>query len=91
MYPKFHRYPANEGAGDVFQVQPADHHCNQRQSNYRTWISRWCLRLWLLVGQERLQDPEAESPNPLRAFRIEVSADSMIQTNETEVRTAWSS
>ena len=38
----------------------------------------------LLVGPERLQDPEAESPNPLRAFRIEVSADSMIQMNEAE-------
>ena len=38
----------------------------------------------LLVGQERLQDPEAESPNPLRAFRIEVSSDSMIQMNEAE-------
>lgn len=36
----------------------------------------------LLVGQERLQNPEAESPNPLRAFRIEVNADSMIQMNE---------
>ena len=38
----------------------------------------------LLVGQERLTDPEAESPNPLRAFRIEVSSDSMIQMNEAE-------
>ena len=38
----------------------------------------------LLVGQERLIDPEAESPNPLRAFRIEVSADSMIQMNESQ-------
>lgn len=38
----------------------------------------------LLVGQERLMDPEAESPNPLRAFRIEVSTDSMIQMNEAE-------
>lgn len=36
----------------------------------------------LLVGQERLQNPEAESPNPLRAFRIDVNADSMIQMNE---------
>lgn len=36
----------------------------------------------LLVGQDRLQNPEAESPNPLRAFRIEVNADSMIQMNE---------
>ena len=38
--------------------------------------------LALLVGPERLQDPEAEAPNPLRAFRIEVAADSMIQMNE---------
>jgi hypothetical protein len=36
----------------------------------------------LLVGPERLQNPEADSPNPLRAFRIEVNADSMIQMNE---------
>ena len=40
--------------------------------------------LELLVGPERLQDPAAESPNPLRAFRIEVAADSMIQLNEAE-------
>lgn len=38
--------------------------------------------LALLVGPERLQDPEAESPNPLRSFRIDVNADSMIQMNE---------
>ncbi len=38
--------------------------------------------LALLVGPERLQDPAAESPNPLRAFRIEVNADSMVQMNE---------
>lgn len=38
--------------------------------------------LALLVGAERLQDPAAESPNPLRAFRIDVAADSMIQMNE---------
>jgi len=38
--------------------------------------------MMLLIGQERLQDPAAESPNPLRAFRIEVNADSMIQMNE---------
>ena len=36
----------------------------------------------LLVGQERLKDPQAESPNPLRSFRIEVNADSMIQMND---------
>ena len=40
--------------------------------------------LALLVGEERLQDPSAESPNPLRAFRIEVNADSMIQMNEAK-------
>lgn len=38
----------------------------------------------LLVGQDRLMDPSAESPNPLRGFRIEVSTDSMIQMNEAE-------
>jgi len=38
--------------------------------------------LALLIGPERLQDPAAESPNPLRSFRIEVNADSMIQMNE---------
>lgn len=36
----------------------------------------------LLIGKERLEDPSAESPNPLRSFRIEVNADSMIQMNE---------
>ena len=36
----------------------------------------------LLVGPERMQNPQAEAPNPLRAFRIEVNADSMIQMNE---------
>ncbi len=41
----------------------------------------------LLVGEERLMDPEAESPNPLRAFRIEVNADSMVQMNEAQEKT----
>ena len=40
--------------------------------------------LALLVGEARLMDPQAEAPNPLRAFRIEVAADSMIQMNEAE-------
>ncbi len=40
--------------------------------------------LELLIGPERLQDPAAESPNPLRAFRIEVNADTMIQLNEAQ-------
>ncbi len=38
----------------------------------------------LLVGPERLAEPAAESPNPLRSFRIEVNADSMVQMNEQE-------
>ena len=38
----------------------------------------------LLIGQERMMDPEADSPNPLRSFRIEVAADSMVQMNEQE-------
>jgi hypothetical protein len=36
----------------------------------------------LLIGQARLQDPEAEAPNPLRSFRIEVAADTLIQLDE---------
>ena len=40
--------------------------------------------LALLIGEERMQDPEAEAPNPLRAFRVEVNADSMIQMNEAQ-------
>lgn len=36
----------------------------------------------LLLGEKRLQDPTAEAPNPLRSFRIEVAADSMIQMDE---------
>ena len=41
----------------------------------------------LLVGEERLQDPKAEAPNPLRSFRIEVNADSMVQMNEAQEKT----
>lgn len=37
----------------------------------------------LLVGQERMQSPEAEDgPNPLRSFRVEVAADSLIYIDE---------
>lgn len=38
--------------------------------------------LALLLGEERMMNPEAESPNPLRAFRIEVNADSLVQIDE---------
>lgn len=36
----------------------------------------------LLVGEQRMQDPEADGPNPLRSFRIEVAADSLVQLDE---------
>lgn len=42
----------------------------------------------LLVGEARLQDPESDSPNPLRSFRVEVNADSMVQMNEQEEKTS---
>lgn len=38
----------------------------------------------LLVGEGRLQDPEAEAPNPLRSFRIEIAADSLIELDEQQ-------
>lgn len=44
--------------------------------------------LALLVGEARMTDPEADSPNPLRSFRIEVNADSMVQMNEQEEKTS---
>jgi hypothetical protein len=40
--------------------------------------------LALLIGQDRMMDPEADSPNPLRSFRIEVAADSLVQMNEQQ-------
>lgn len=41
--------------------------------------------LALLVGQERLQAPDAPSNNkPLRTFRIEIAADSMVQMDEAQ-------
>lgn len=44
--------------------------------------------LALLVGKERIADPEADSPNPLRAFRIEVNADSLVQLDEVSEKEA---
>ena len=38
----------------------------------------------LLVGEERLADPKAESPNPMRSFRIEVAADTLVQLDEQQ-------
>jgi hypothetical protein len=41
--------------------------------------------LALLIGQERSQDPTANpGPNPLRAFRIDISADSLVYLDEQE-------
>lgn len=39
--------------------------------------------LGLLLGP-RLDDPASTAPNPMRAFRVEVAADSMIQIDEAE-------
>lgn len=37
----------------------------------------------LLIGPERMQDPTAkQGPNPMRQFRIEVNADTMVQMDE---------
>ena len=38
--------------------------------------------LALLVGEERMMDPEAQGPNPLRSFRIDIAADTLIQIDE---------
>lgn len=39
--------------------------------------------LALLIGPERMQNPEAKpGPNPLRSFRIDVEADSLVQMDE---------
>lgn len=36
----------------------------------------------LLIGEERMNDPASEATNPLRAFRVEVAADSMVLIDE---------
>ena len=40
--------------------------------------------LELLIGQERMMNPDADSPNPLRAFRVEIAADTLIQLDEVQ-------
>lgn len=43
----------------------------------------------LLIGQERMMNPDAtESPNPLRSFRIEIAADTLIYVEEQEEKQA---
>lgn len=36
----------------------------------------------LLLGEERLQDPNADAPNPMRSFRIGVVADTLVEIDE---------
>ena len=36
----------------------------------------------LLIGPKRIQNPELDGPNPMRSFRIEVNADSLVQIDE---------
>ena len=44
--------------------------------------------LALLIGPERMMNPDAEQgPNPMRSFRIEVNADTMVQMDEEEEKT----
>ena len=39
----------------------------------------------LLIGPERMTNPEApEGPNPMRSYRVEVAADSLVQIDEQE-------
>lgn len=38
--------------------------------------------MMLLLGEARLADPEADTPNPLRAFRVEINADSLVQLDD---------
>ena len=38
--------------------------------------------MMLLLGEQRVNNPEADTPNPLRAFRVEVNSDSLIQIDE---------
>ena len=38
----------------------------------------------LLVGQERLLNPEGDSPNPMRSFRIEIAADTLVELDEQQ-------
>lgn len=43
----------------------------------------------LLLGPKRLQDPDAEEgPNPLRQFRVDIAADSLIMLDEQEEKEA---
>ena len=40
--------------------------------------------LALLIGEQRMVDPDAQAPNPMRGFRIEVNSDTMVEMDEEE-------
>lgn len=40
--------------------------------------------LTLLVGEQRMMDPAAEAPNPMRSFRIEIAADTLVELDEQQ-------
>lgn len=40
--------------------------------------------LALLVGKERMLDPSADAPNPMRSFRIEIAADTLVELDEQQ-------
>ncbi len=43
--------------------------------------------LELLIG-ERLQNPDATTPNPMRSFRIEIESDSLVHLDDHENKQA---
>jgi len=42
----------------------------------------------LLLGEARIKDPSSDSPNPMRAFRVEINADSLVQLDESAEKEA---
>lgn len=60
----------------IFKISAAEQLMQQDQQYIGPALS-------LLVGEQRMQNPEArEGPNPMRSFRVEVAADSLIQMDE---------
>ena len=40
--------------------------------------------LALLIGEERMMDPELDAPNPLRSFRVDIASDTLVQMDEQQ-------
>ena len=38
----------------------------------------------LLIGKDRVLDPSADAPNPLRSFRIDIAADTLVKIDEQQ-------